>query len=859
MLFIAPIALFAYVSGDEDYLYRTYPFGTIIYAKSVENEAARAAAMWQTVQGEYEKSFGFALRRPKLALLGFQNQIANAFATNAPFIEAVFYGGGAMEIDYFGTSDWTQTLLIHEGAHLYQLSAASDFPSFLETAFGHNQAPIIAGVVPLWTYPNELLPTLIIEGNAVFNESRLTGEGRLFGARHKALFLALLKDGKLDARRLINNHREFPYTEEKYIVGGFFQAWLAKRYGAKRVNSFFAEHGQRWINPLLLNKSFRRHYGASYQELIADFLNDYANEASAFTLQTGEKIAESKLYAPLGGDSEAIYIYSSDGETSANVIRFDRQTRRITEINGRFLAGRPFFGDFGYATLSADYIAADRIETGLFDKNRNPIKAFNGEIAQDFKNGARLYFKTDANFAKAILYENDRRVAPVVSNARYGPNGDIYTIRLKEGARVFYKNETELFSIDAQSVLCDILPLGSVLFVAPTRYGSGLFLWQKGRVMRLGTADNVLDARFAGGEEFLVLSVTSEGYETRLAKFSASLEKPIAPKTTAIEALKFTDINVSADAKPYGELRALRLSSVYPYAGYDSDDGFVGRIDARFSDPLQFNTLVISGGKNDEGYGTATYDNRRHLLFWGGGIYGEGGEKSYLERDFGANVYVGYPIEQSANDQTTLTLQKQFDADDKNNEPLIASLEYDYALGYSLAYKNAYSARVALHGRTSEREGREERAFKAEIALGTRLFWQVYAQAGASYAKSDDYWIIAQKNPSYPIDPINYAMRNLPSGYRSDRAIDYHAQISARIDTPLYGLTLPLGLHAIAPFARYERLELGERGFLIEEKTYALQIETLLAHTADFAFEAGVVQNNRAKDDLFYFALKTAF
>ncbi|MDR2151644.1 MAG: hypothetical protein LBO72_02380 [Helicobacteraceae bacterium] len=851
-LFCLPTALFCAVSGDEEYFSQTYPFGTIIYAKSAKDEASKAATAWFNVQNEYDRSFGFGLKRPVLALLGFQNQIANAFAANAPFLETVFYGGGAAEIDYFGASDWTLDLLAHEGAHLYQLSAASDFSSLLHDAFGANQTPILAGVIPLWTYPNELLPTLILEGNAVFNESRLTGEGRLFGGRHKALFLALLKSGKLNARRLINNSRDFPYTEEKYIVGGFFQAWLASIYGADKTNEFFAEHARRWINPLLLNKSFNRHYGASYEALIDRFLSDYLSEANAFCEQEGEMIASSKIYAPLGGDSNAIYIYVSDGKTFSDLIRFDRASRQSKRIDGSFFAGRPFFGDFGYATIASAYAASDRIETGLFDKNRAPIAEFNGEIAQDFKEGKKLYFKTSADFAKAILYENDRRIAPVVSNARYGPDGDIYTIRLKDGARVFYKNETELFGAHTQAVLCDVLPQGSVLFAAPTRYGNGLFLWQNKRVIRLGEADNVLDARFVGGEEFLVTSVTAEGYETRLTKFKAYLDKPIKPKTVEINALKNVEVNLSSEARPYGELRDLSLTNIYPFASYDNEDGFGGRIGAYFSDPLGFNSLVITGGKNENGYGAATYNNRRHLLFWGGGIYGEGGKKNSYERDFGASVHAGYLIAKSSTDQLKITAQKLFDADDKNNEPIIVSLEYDYALNYPLAYKSEYSARIALFGRQSEREDRKERAFKAAIEVGTRLFWQTYLTAGASYAKSDDFWIVAAKNPPYPIDPVNYKLRHMPYGLRADRIAGYYGEISARIDTPIYGLTLPIGLHAIAPLARYERLELGKSRFLIEEKTYAMQFETLLAHSFGVAIEAGAVQNNLNKDDRYY-------
>ncbi|MGE4295240.1 MAG: hypothetical protein AB7E49_06015 [Campylobacterales bacterium] len=866
LLFLLPALLLAYtVPSDEAYFVQPFPFGTLIYPESFKADAQAAAGKLEAVREHYNQSFRYTpLVRPYLTLTGPRNQIANAWATAVPYPQITFYGAGAQEIDYFGHTDWIDTLLAHEGAHIYQLDAKGELPRTMERFLGRNVLPIFPGIpVPLFTLPNLWTPDFLLEGNAVYNESRLTGAGRLYGGRHRALFMALHQAGKLNATRLLNNHRDFPYLEEKYIVGGFFQAWLADRYGSDRVNAFFRQQGEHVINPLLLSRTFQAQFGENFYTLLNQFLFDFKADAMAFRSQKGDLISRGQLYAPLGGNDKALLVYESDGKTYGHLIAVDRQSGKTTRIKGHFLPGRPFCGEFGCATAASGHTATARIETGLFGGDRRAIDGFNGRIVQDFAGDRVLSFHTAKSFAKPMLYDGDRPLGAVVSNARYGPEGAVYTVRHEAGKRVFYRDTTPLFSIKAQGFLADVLPGGSVLFTAPTRLGNGLYIWHQNKIRRLGHADNVLDARWIEGDRFLISAVTAEGYETRIGKLGLFDERPGRP-SYGFEKEPQPSLS-AAPPKPlegrrYNAPTMLRFSSLYPYF-YLTETAVEGGLEAAFVDPLAFNTLNIGYTHGSEkAVANGGYHNRRYRLFYGASGWKElNTTVAEWDRSWGADVYAGYLLYQSNTASSDLTLRRQYDPDDRYNEPVFASLSFRHSVGYARAYKPEYGFEVAAHGRYNDRQGFEERAWAGQMGVSTRLIGPSWLELSAKYAEAETGWIITEEGPNFPSDPINFELGNLPVRYGSIKALGGKAVLSAAIESPLYFARFPLGLHRLAPRVSYERLELGESRYLIEETAAAIEAELLFAHRFDFAIEAGIIRNDEAESDKAYFLLKAAF
>ncbi|MDR2905161.1 MAG: hypothetical protein LBU73_04315 [Helicobacteraceae bacterium] len=896
------INLFA-VSGDIDYYISDTKNGEIIFGADLSNEANKTAADFDALIDLYNLDFGYKLaNRPILAMMSYKNQIANAFAATAPFVLMTYYSGAPLMIDYFGYTDWAQELLAHEGSHLYQLDAKGTAPIVWEKLFGANYMPIVLGIIPLWTFPNDFLPAFIIEGNAVFNESRVTGGGRLYGGRHKALFLSLLKANLLTPERIINSHRKFPFGEEKYIVGGFFMEYLANKYGAKNVNSFFLAQGDRWINPFLLSRSYYENFGSDAYYDLLEFFAFYKQEASEFNEQRGVVISRGKSFAPLGKNKSEIIIYESDNLSYGDLIVFNIASDEIKKIKGDFYAGMPFNIEGEYYTAAEGYAETDAIKTSLFDASRAPNHRYDGKVLLDHFLGNDLFFKTDADFRRPALYEEGggklRFLGAKVSRAIYGADGALFTVRFEpetnasftggaKGKRVFYRDETRLFETTAIAALTDVLPSGAALFVAPTRRGNGLFIFQNNRVLRLGSADNILDARHIEGEDYMLTCVTAEGYETMIAKFPARFatnEQPFARAPLDGEPAPKVIANVPekplSPRKYYAPLQ-MRYSSAYPTIAYE-DGNITGSIDIRFTDPLMFNALTIGGGKNERDFYTAQYENIRHLLFFGGGIYGEGGRKNPIERGFGAAIYAGYQIWRRDTSAANLTLYKLFDPDDRNNSPEIAALNYSYRKAHSLATFNETELSISAYARRNERVApdkasmadklRVESAYKGEISLGSALYtgeiFQSFARIGGSYAAADYETLFLREKQKFPVDPLDLPLLNMPMNYYAKEVRAGFSELLLHFETPFAGWTLPFGLQSISPGARYDAAKLaldedkiyvksGKNSILVEEKSAFADFEFLFAHSVFFKVRAAFARNSLNKDDRFFIQLQS--
>ncbi|MDR1911172.1 MAG: hypothetical protein LBQ52_02345 [Helicobacteraceae bacterium] len=863
-LFLIPVWLWAAygVSSDEEYLTQEFDFATIVYPKSMQEVAERAAGKLEAALKAHDKDYGAKLRnKPVFALFSPQNQIANAFATAFPYLETSFFSGGSLMLDYFGYVDWIDMLVAHEGSHLYQLDAASELPAAVENVLGRNYFLFVPFTpIPFFTKPNLFLPTMMLEGNAVYRESLLTKQGRLYGGRHRALFLSLLKAGKLNAKRLINDHQSFPYGEEKYIVGGFFWAWLDKRFGGDGIDRFFSRAGGHYINPLRLNTAFKESFGVGFYALLAEFLNDYASDAAAFVEQDGELISLSKVYAPLGGSRNELLIYEGDAKTYGSIIKIDRKSGKKTLIDGDFFGGRPFCGGFGCGTIADARISADRYAIGMFDKNRKPIDGFNGKVVQDVLGDRVLFFDAAKSYEKAALYDANRSLGYTVSGARYGANGEVYYARFENDRRVFYRDETPLFEVESEAFLADVLPNGKLLFTAPTRFGSALFMWDRGKIVRLGNADNVLDARHIADDRFLVVSVTANGYETRRVSLAPRGEAPFRTRF-AFENRQTPSMDAShkkLKGETYNEFSMLRFASIAPTI-YADNDGFKGTLSASLTDPLDYNSLELGYAHTNSEYATIDYKNDRRRLFFGAQGYGRLDLADQGERDWGAAISAGYLLSQDANSRADITLWQYFDPDDRYSSPQILSLAYNYAMRYQFGHRAERGFNVALHSRVNDRDGAQERANSASASGVVRLFGDVYFELGGKFSQADSGWISLSDSATELLDdPLDFHLGNIPYSYRANRIVGGKAVLSAAIDTPLYFESVPLSLHRVIPKISYERLELGKKERnAIEESAFAAEMELLVAHRISILVEGGVIHNPEAKEDKFYFVLKT--
>ena len=198
----------------------------------------------------YEKLYGTEFdENADIMLASELTQIGNGFATISPNLQTVMYPGGIFQFDRFATTDWLANLMYHEYSHLYQLNAKNSFPGRLgKYLFGNNFVnflpmplgffPLVTIPLPIFSYPNVLTPDFLLEGHAVFNESRFGNGGRLYSGHYRALFYMMLNNSMVEEDRIINNHFYFPFNVDKYIFGGYFFNHLSFKHGIEKTAKF---------------------------------------------------------------------------------------------------------------------------------------------------------------------------------------------------------------------------------------------------------------------------------------------------------------------------------------------------------------------------------------------------------------------------------------------------------------------------------------------------------------------------------------------------------------------------------------------------------------------------------------------
>lgn len=244
----------------------------VIYFHQGEAEMARRLApiaeeAWQT----FEPTFG---RRPPArthVLLVDQSDVPNGWAfplpRNTMFLAPVWPSGS----EFLGqTDDWLRLVFTHEFAHLVHLDRSAGWARAIRFVFG--RAPL--------AFPNLFLPAWQIEGIATFEETRRTGEGRLFAGDFQAILGAAARTKGLEPLDRVNGGlSDWPAGLAPYAYGGGFHAWLADRYGEPALAELSEETAG--ALPYLGSRAFRSVFDRSLGDLWREYQDSLRSPAMA--------------------------------------------------------------------------------------------------------------------------------------------------------------------------------------------------------------------------------------------------------------------------------------------------------------------------------------------------------------------------------------------------------------------------------------------------------------------------------------------------------------------------------------------------------------------------------------------------
>src|SRR4029079_2859862 len=156
---------------DPRFRFRTIstPRFDIHFHQGEEALARRLARIAEEVAARVDRGLGAANGRVHVILVD-QSDLSNGWAAPAPYnvieISAAVTSGDS---SIGNTDDWLRLVLSHEYTHIVHLDKARGWIGGLRRVFG--RTPVL--------YPNLFLPLWQIEGIATYEESALTGEGRV--------------------------------------------------------------------------------------------------------------------------------------------------------------------------------------------------------------------------------------------------------------------------------------------------------------------------------------------------------------------------------------------------------------------------------------------------------------------------------------------------------------------------------------------------------------------------------------------------------------------------------------------------------------------------------------------------------
>ena len=620
------------VPNDEDYLQEKFLNDSIniIYSHHYKHIIPRIKEKISTLSRMFENDFNWKLDdEVSFILASPSNQISNGYATPYPYLKTTFYPGGLLLQDSFAVKSWLDTLLIHEFVHLYQISIKKTPSKINKAIFNNNPFPVFP--IFAWTFPNSYLPTWILEGNAVYNESRFQNGGRLYSGEGLALFNSLIKDNKVSASWLINHHLEFPFGREKYIVGGYFSWYLSKYFGSQKVNKIFDTHSYNAWNPFVINKTFQLHYRKDYYQLVLDFIEDSKMRARKFTVSE-EPILFKSVTMPQFSlrRGSIIFLVSKDQKSPLAIIDYHIKNGSLIKSQTTLRAGKLFENENGnlFSAHSSIY-QKKHYSFGLWDKNQNIYTNTLNKIVTDKLKDEILYFKEENSFQDPIIYSGNKKVGVCHSKGIYDKNKNVYCFRQKNNKRFLLKNNTPLFYFEGHYGKLVEAGDKKVIFISSSKLGSTLYEFTMDKkIRRIHSSDAIVEAIALPKEEYLIAEVKSDGYHIKKIKKNLNLKtKPyfekVEPKfghslnSDRIE--KKEKKEQRSFPKKYAPLKSIRYSSLQLQTATN-----LLFLNTNWVDPLNFYTLNLSYKGEDlyQDYNatqhtlTGLFESNKSLLNW---------------------------------------------------------------------------------------------------------------------------------------------------------------------------------------------------------------------------------------------------
>jgi len=250
------------------------PHFRIFFPDEIKDDANKLANRLEQFKLLTENDLQYTVKRFPV-ILHSSSVLSNGYVTLAPKrMELV----SVSPQDAYA-QDWISQLTLHEYRHVVQLSKLNQgFTHALSWLTGEIAPGIVSSMIPSWFY----------EGDAVFNETRLSasGRGRIPGFEMQLRTLLLQHPGTFSYNKAVfGSYRDF--VPDQYRYGYQIVSYARSRYGHQvwpRAIDYTARHPfVIWPVAFYLKKNYGIYKSGLYKQTIDSLKDQYNNQEETIT------------------------------------------------------------------------------------------------------------------------------------------------------------------------------------------------------------------------------------------------------------------------------------------------------------------------------------------------------------------------------------------------------------------------------------------------------------------------------------------------------------------------------------------------------------------------------------------------
>ena len=575
----------------------------IHYHQGEEADARRLAGVAEAVASTLDRTLGPASGRVQVVLVA-QSDLSNGWATPLPYNTIEITAAAPPGASTLGnTDDWLRMVFTHEYTHVVHLSRGRGWIGGLRRVFG--RLPVL--------YPNLFLPNWQVEGLATFEESALTGAGRVRDGSFRAIVDVAAAGSRFEPLDRANGGLvDWPGGQTPYAYGAFFHQYLRDRYGEEPLARLTDATAGRI--PFLGAPAFSKVFGRSLGDLWRDFEASAPRDLVSFAPSVQRVTRHGfEVRGPRFGRDGTLFYSVIDPHGFPSLRAWSATSGTSRKVANRFLGGR--------IALAGDTLIFDQAEVQAQVALQSDLYAVDvsGSRPRRLTRNARAADPDVSPDGRRIAYtvqHADRRevvVAPLtpagdVSGAetivgeagtsyaapRWSPDGRLLLV--ERGTR-----ELVLVDVAARRVVrsvaatargrsvSGIWTTGDEIVFASDRDGAGFRLYRAdvktGATSRLeGTGPDARSPEISGdGRTLVFVGYTSDGYDL----FSIPLETASwtavdggvavpQPSRPEIELATPPATSEAGKARPYSPWRTIAPRFWTPTLAVDADEVVIG-------------------------------------------------------------------------------------------------------------------------------------------------------------------------------------------------------------------------------------------------------------------------------------------